>query len=357
MAKRDYYEVLGVSKSATDKEIKAAYRKLAKKYHPDTAGADDSSKKKFEEISEAYSVLSDPEKKKLYDTYGFDGLENGGPYTDTHSQGFSGSDGHTRYYTHFSGDPGNMDDIFGDIFGNMFGGGRAAHRGHFHFDSDAFNSNDFDGNDFNGYRFNGNDYNDYGFNGSNFNSGSYYTGDSPFRAQDTAPLDIHSDIDVSFDDAVFGAERRLTLKEEGGKTVKLQVHIPAGIENGKSIRLKGKGNRMGDRYGDLYLKVHIIPKEGFERKGADIYTVARVPFTTAVFGGEIKVDTVYGQVMCQVPAGMQSGGKIRLKNKGVPVMGHKDKNGDHYVTIEVIVPRNLSKQACQKLKEFEKLAG
>lgn len=327
MAKRDYYEVLGVSKNATDKEIKAAYRKLAKKYHPDTAGSDESSKKKFEEIGEAYAVLSDPEKKKLYDAYGFDGLENGGPSGDAYGGGFSGSDGYRQYYTHFSGNPGDMDDIFGDIFGSMFGGGRSSGKRHFHFNSD------------------------------DIGSGAYYTEDSPFGAQDDAVLDIHSDIDVSFDDAVFGAERRLTLQEEGGKTVTLQVHIPAGIEDGKSIRLKGKGNRMGHRTGDLYLKVHVLPKEGFERKGADVYTVARVPFTTAVFGGEIKVDTVYGQVMCQVPAGMQSGGKIRLKNKGVPVMGHKDKNGDHYVTIEVIVPRNLTKQASQKLREFEKLAG
>ncbi len=340
MAKRDYYEVLGVSKSATDKEIKAAYRKLAKKYHPDTAGADNNSKKKFEEISEAYSVLSDPEKKKLYDNYGFEGLENGGPSGENYSDGFTGSDGYRRYYTHFTGDPGNMDDIFGDIFGSMFGG-RSSGKRHFHFGGeDPFaGAHATDGGPY---------YSGYG---------PYYEGDTQFDAQDTMSLDIHSDIDVSFDDAVFGAERRLTLKEEGGKTVTLQVHIPAGIEDGKSIRLKGKGNRMGQRTGDLYLKVHVMPKEGFERKGSDVYTVARVPFTTAVFGGEIKVDTVYGQVMCQVPAGMQSGGKIRLKNKGVPIMGHKDKNGDHYVTIEVIVPRNLTKQASQKLREFEKLAG
>lgn len=341
MTKRDYYDVLGVSKSATDKEIKTAYRKLAKKYHPDTAGGDETSKTKFEEISEAYAILSDPEKKKLYDTYGFAAFENGGPQSTDNESSYSGFGDNGRYYAHFTHDPGDMDDIFGDLFGSMFGGSRASGKKAFHFNNGSFNHSSA------GYDY----YNDM------YGSGSSYEDNSPFEGTDSGMLDIHSDIDVSFDDAAFGAERRLQILEDGGKTVTLQVKIPAGIEDGKSIRLKGKGNSMGRRTGDLYLKVHVLPKEGFERKGSDIYTVARVPFTTAVFGGEVMVDTLYGQVMCKVPAGMQSGGKIRLKNKGVPVMGHKNQSGDQYVTIEVIVPRNLSKQASQKLKEFEKLAG
>ncbi|WP_027204592.1 DnaJ C-terminal domain-containing protein [Butyrivibrio fibrisolvens] len=341
MAKRDYYDVLGVSKNATDKEIKSAYRKLAKKYHPDTAGSDEQSKKKFEEIGEAYAVLSDPEKRKLYDTYGFAAFENGGPQGDSNNSSYSGFSGNGRYYTHFTNDPGDMDDIFGDLFGSMFGGARSSGKRSFHFNKGPFSYSNED----EGY------YNDA------YSGGSYYEGSSPFEGADTGMLDIHSNIDVSFDDAAFGAERRLQITEGDGKTVTLQVKIPAGIEDGKSIRLKGKGNRMGRKSGDLYLKVHILPKDGFERKGSDVYTIARVPFTTAVFGGEVMVDTLYGQVMCKVPAGMQSGGKIRLKNKGVPVMGHKDRSGDQYVTIEVIVPKNLSNQACQKLKEFEKLAG
>lgn len=347
MAKRDYYDVLGISKNATDKEIKSAYRKLAKKYHPDTAGADEKSKKKFEEIGEAYSVLSDSEKKKLYDTYGFDAFEAGGPGASNQGTGYSDSNGYRTYYTNYSGDPGDMEDIFGDIFGSMFGGGRSSGKSHFHFNGDSFNNSSFNGNGFGS-----------GFDDRDYASGSYYYEDAPnYHSNNSQILDIHSDIDVSFEDAAFGAERRLKLSEDSGKTVTLQVHIPAGIEDGKSIRLKGKGNKMGQRTGDLYLRVHILPKEGFERKGSDIYTVAKVPFTTAVFGGEIKVNTIYGQVMCQIPKGMPSGGKIRLKNKGVPIMGHKDKSGDQYVTIEVIVPKNLSKAACDKLKEFEKLAG
>lgn len=327
MSKRDYYEVLGVGKNATDKEIKTAYRKLAKKYHPDTAGDSESSKKRFEEIGEAYAILSDAKKRKMYDTYGFAAFENGDPSESNNGDSYSDPGGYRHYYSHFTGSPDNMDDIFGDIFGSMFGNSHSSQRRNIHFD-----------------------YDDYA-------DGGFFTGNTPFESENASALDIHSDIDVSFDDAALGAEKRVKLREEGGKIITLQVHIPAGIEDGKSIRLKGKGNRSGSKTGDLYLKVHVSPKDGFDRKGADIYTVARVPFSTAVLGGEIKVETIHGQVMCAVPAGMQSGCKIRLKNKGVPVMGKKGLLGDHYVTIEVIVPKNLSKQASQKLREFEELAG
>lgn len=331
MSKRDYYDVLGISKNATDKEIKSAYRKLAKKYHPDTAGGDEKSKKKFEEIGEAYSVLSDPEKRKLYDSYGFAAFDNGGDASSSGgktSYNNSGFDGYRTYYSNFSTDSGDINDIFGDLFGGMFGGARSSKKGsYFHFDSD-----------------------DYG-------DDSFWTRESPYNSYSQKSLDVSSNIDVSFDDAALGAQKRIQIHKENGQIATLQVKIPAGIEDGKSIRLKGKGNSNGNLSGDLYLKVHIMPKEGFERRGIDVYTVAKVPFTTAVFGGEIKVETLYGSVMCKVPKGMQSGAKIRLKGKGIPSMEQKEKIGDHYVTIEVIVPRNLSKEACQKLREFEKIAG
>jgi molecular chaperone DnaJ len=362
MPKRDYYDVLGISKSASEKEIKSAYRKMAKKYHPDTNGGDRDASKKFEEINEAYSVLSDPEKKKMYDMYGFSAFENGTP-----TENDSGSDGRTRYYTNFSGDPTDMDDLFGDLFRNMFRGKNK---------SDSRNTGPFCNSSSTGrssWRFGGST-SDQGtswhFDDSSSSGGNYghyrndsfgyedfFTDNPPYSDRDYDTLDIHSDMDISFDEAVYGAERRLQLREENSRTVTLQVHIPAGIEDGKSIRLKGRGNRSGSRTGDLYLKVHISPKEGFERKGSDIYTVAKVPFSTAVFGGEIKVDTVCGPVICKVPAGTQSGSKIRLRKKGAPILGQKGQNGDHYVTVEIIVPKNLTREASQKLREFEMLAG
>ncbi|MBQ1457793.1 MAG: DnaJ domain-containing protein, partial [Butyrivibrio sp.] len=176
MAKRDYYDVLGVSKNATDKEIKSAYRKLAKKYHPDTAGSDEQSKKKFEEIGEAYAVLSDPEKKKLYDTYGFAAFENGGPQGEGNNNSYSGFGDNGRYYAHFTNDSGDMDDIFGDLFGSMFGGAHSSSKRSFHFNKGPFSYSSAGG----GY------YND------SYNGGAYYEGDSPFEDSDTGMLDIHS---------------------------------------------------------------------------------------------------------------------------------------------------------------------
>lgn len=327
--KRDLYEVLGISKSASEKEIKSAYRKLAKKYHPDTNPGDADAKKKFEEIGEAYAVLSDPEKKKMYDTYGSAAFDEGAGASGASGFGgfgqgghaYTSADGSTTYYSNFDGNFGDMGDMFGDLFGDMFRGSAG------------------------------------GKNSQGSRQRVHFDYDDPYSGTSAASLDIHSDINISFDDAAFGADRRIQLREGNGEITTLQVHIPAGMEDGKSIRLKGKGNSAGSRTGDLYLKVHVEPKEGYERKGADIYTIAKVPFTTAVFGGEVEVDTLYGKVMCKVPAGMQSGTKIRLKNKGVPVMGHKDKSGDQFVTIEIIVPKHLSSEAKEKLREFEKLAG
>lgn len=315
--KRDYYEVLGVPKNADEKKIKQAYRKLAKKYHPDTNPGDKEAEQNFKEVSEAYDVLSDKEKRKLYDQYGFAtfdetmgagaggaGSHNYGNYT--YHQGFGdfgfGNNG-TYQEFHFHG--GDMGDIFDDLFGSGFGHG--SHR----------------------------------------------------RSYSQKGQDITARISVPFDDAVHGNERVIHLQDASGRETSLKVKIPAGIDSGKKIRLKGKGepSPYGGEPGDLLLEVTVEEKAGFERKGNDVYTKVQVPYTTAVLGGEAIVQTLYGKVKCKIQAGTQSGTKIRLRGKGMPVMNRASVKGDQYVVVEISVPRYLSPQAKAKLKEYQQAIG
>ena len=336
MAKRDYYEVLGVGRNADAKEIKRAYRKLAKKYHPDMNPGDKQAEQKFKEVTEAYNVLSDSEKKKLYDQYGFAAFEEGFGGAGSHGAGsqggFGGFDGGFNYNQggnggfheyHFEG--GNMDDmedIFGDLFGNMFHGQKSS-----------------------------------GFGGSGFHSqyGSNFGG----RNASAKGSDLRSEVSVSLEEAAFGCERMIRLSDPSGSGAvqTLKVHIPAGIENGKSIRLKGKGNPgfNGGPAGDLFLKVNVAEKQGFERKGMDIYTTVEVPFTTAVFGGEDRVSTLYGDVIVRIPEGTQSGRKIRLRGKGIVSMKDSSVHGDQYAVVRIKVPADLSPEAKAKLKEFQNI--
>lgn len=336
MAKRDYYEVLGVGRNADAKEIKRAYRKLAKKYHPDMNPGDKQAEQKFKEVTEAYNVLSDSEKKKLYDQYGFAAFEEGFGGAGSHGAGsqggFGGFDGGFNYNQggnggfheyHFEG--GNMDDmedIFGDLFGNMFHGQKSS-----------------------------------GFGGSGFHSqyGSNFGG----RNASAKGSDLRSEVSVSLEEAAFGCERMIRLSDPSGSGAvqTLKVHIPAGIENGKSIRLKGKGNPgfNGGPAGDLFLKVNVAEKQGFERKGMDIYTTVEVPFTTAVFGGEARVSTLYGDVIVRIPEGTQSGRKIRLRGKGIVSMKDSSVHGDQYAVVRIKVPADLSPEAKAKLKEFQNI--
>lgn len=346
MAKRDYYEVLGIGKNADAKEIKKAYRKLAKKYHPDMNPGDKNAEQKFKEITEAYNILSDDEKKKLYDQYGFAAFEEGagagGAYgggQGFHGQGgFDGSgfggfnfhqdgNGGYREYHFENGNMDDMDDIFGDIFGNMFHGKGSSQSS--------------------------------GFGGQSFHSQSGFGGGFGGRSAQAKGSDLRSEVSVSFEEAAFGCDRMLRLSDPSGNGAvqTLKVHVPAGIEDGKSIRLKGKGNPglNGGPAGDLLLKVNVTSKPGFERKGMDIYTTANIPFTTAVFGGEAKVSTLYGDVICKIPEGTQSGRKIRLRGKGIVSMKDSAVHGDQYVTVQIQVPQNLSPEAKEKLREFQQV--
>lgn len=277
---KDYYEILGVDRSADEQAIKKAYRKLAKKYHPDTNKGNAQAEVKFKEATEAYAVLSDPEKRKEYDQFGRENL-----------------DGNYREY-HFE------EEDFDEILKNIFGG----------------------------------NFSDFGRQPSRKNGANLY-----------------ADIDISFDEAVFGCEKLIHFTEANGSGKSLKVKIPAGIDTGKIIRLRGKGmpGSAGGYDGDLLLKVQVGTKAGFERKEIDVYTKAMIPFTTAVLGGEVIVQTLYGKVLCTIRPGTQSGTKIRLRGKGIVSMNHKNMYGDQYVTVQIEVPKNLNAQAKEKLKEYE----
>lgn len=318
-AKRDYYETLGVNKSADKEAIKRAYRKLAKKYHPDTNAGDAHAEEMFKDVTEAYNVLSDEKKRKLYDEFGFAGLQDG--FSEEAARqaaqggfgGFGGNGSFSGSYSsnggpfthqefHFENGSGDMDDIF-SMFGDMFSHGGQA-RG---------------------------------------------------RSTSRKGSDVMADLTISFDEAVFGCEKSISLQDPStGKVSNLSIHIPAGIESGKTVRLKGQGNpgRNGGAAGDVLLKVNVTPSREFERKGQNVYSTIRVPFTTAALGGKARVHTLYGDVECSIKAGTQGGSKIRLKGKGISSMKNPSVKGDQYVTVEISVPRRLTPRAKEALEEY-----
>lgn len=322
-AKRDYYEVLGVNKNADAAAIKRAYRKLAKKYHPDSNEGNAGAEERFKEITEAYDVLSDEKKRKMYDQFGhvaFDeGAEPGGnyggygnPFGGAYTGRSEGPGGYQEF--HFEGN-GNMDDLFRDIFGDAFGKGPGSFR-------------------------------DGGFTGGGFDS----YGNGSYQAKGA---DLRAEVEISFDEAALGGKKLIHLQDNTGRTMSYEVNIPAGIESGRTIRLKGKGMAGAGEPGDLLLKVTVKEKPGFRREGLDVYTTLTVPYTTAVFGGEVRVRTLYGDVICKIKEGTQSGTKIRLRGKGIVSMNNPSVHGDQYAVVEIQVPRYLSPGAKQKLKEFE----
>ncbi|MCR5100791.1 MAG: DnaJ domain-containing protein [Butyrivibrio sp.] len=312
-AKRDCYEVLGVSKSATSDEIKKAYRKLAKKYHPDTNAGNKEAAEKFKEASEAYAILSDPKKRKEYDDFGFDGAENayqsysGNPFDNgdfSRAFHFDGGNGFGRSFhfsstggngktIHFEGD--NIEDILKSIFGS---------------------SSEFGFDDYSNHYKNMDDYDH--FNNSGINN------------------DVEASIEISLREAVLGCNKRITLSDGNGHEKTLDVKIPAGIDSGKKIRLKGKADLSGNGgKGDVFLKIKVRDELSFKRKGNDIYTTVRVPYKIIEHGGEAVFPTLYGNVSCKIKKGTRPGSKIRLKGKGAPDMKTPSFRGDEYVTLEV----------------------
>lgn len=323
--KRDCYEILGVGKTADENAIKKAYRKLAKKYHPDTSAGSPENEQKFKEITEAYSILGDPKKREMYDQFGYAAFDGNAPQGGDPGRGRGGSAGG---YQEFHFENGNMDDFFEDLFG-----------GFFHGKKEGSEKRSFYGDGFGGFQ--------HDFDRERFSERG---------------ADLKAETEIGFEEAVFGCDKILSFRDPAspaGEGQRLQVHIPAGIDTGKTIRLRGKGmpGRGGAEPGDLLLKVKVREKPGFERRGTDVYSSVWIPFTTAALGGETLVETLYGKVVCKIREGTQSGTKIRLRGKGIVSMENPQVYGDHYVTVQIQVPAGLNEEARRKLKDFEKAAG
>lgn len=314
-AKRDYYEILGVARTASPEDLKKAYRQLALKFHPDRNKGDKTAEERFKDVNEAYAVLSDPEKRKQYDAFGGDNFR----------QTFSQED----IFRNF--DPqsifGSMG-IGGDFLSSLFGGGRK--RG------GARARSAFD--EFDAYT-----------NGPAF-SGGGGRGGAP-RGQDFT----HT-VEISFHESIFGGSRKLTL-DLGGKTQEVSVRIPAGITSGKKLRLGGKGGAspVGGPAGDLYLEIRVAPHPFFQREGNDIVVEQAVSITQAVLGGQISVPTVGGETkQLRIPPGTQSGTRVRMKGFGAPGLKGGEA-GDQFVRLVVKVPEDVTPEqraAFEKLRDL-----
>ena len=358
--KKDLYAILGVKRDADASQIKKAYRKLAKKYHPDSNAGNAEAEKKFKDVSEANSILGDAEKRKIYDEYGyeafasgmdpkeyakrmeeakkagfggfggysgFEGFGSGGTYGRSGRSGvFRGKDGG---YTSFHFEGGGPDD-YNDLFEHLFR-----------------NAGSNTGGSYRNYRSSG------GFGGFGGASGG------PGFQTTAQNLDAEFPVHISFEEAVLGCDRSIRLqKPDGSGTQTLRVHIPAGIDDGKSVRLRGKGNVSADgsQKGDLLLKVSVEESRDYSRKGQDLYTIVNVPFITAVLGGEAEVRMPGGRkILCKVPKGTDAGRKIRIRGKGIHPEKSSAQPGDLYVTVQVQVPKDLTDAEIRKLREFETL--
>lgn len=347
MKGKDLYSILGVTKNADDKELKRAYRKLAKKYHPDTNQGNASAEQRFKEVTEAYDILSDPEKRKLYDRFGMAAFD--GSMGDPNAWQSQDANAHGHFYNHAQGNP------FGSGFRWQSSDPDGSYT-EYHFTSDGSDDMDDILHDFFGGMFDGRNTKKHSSDGFSYDSpfGSARRTGSSYR--DYPGEDLHAGITITFEEAALGCDKLLTI--DGSRKEQLQVHIPAGIDEGQSVRLKGKGYSgiKGGREGDLLLKVHILDSPVYERKGKDVYTKAFIPYTTAALGGDARFHTLYGAVQCHVPAGTQAGGKIRLKNKGIVSMKDPSQKGDEYVIIQIEVPKAMSpeeRDALEKLRSVQ----
>ncbi len=356
--KRDYYEVLGVSRSADDAEIKKAYRKLAKQYHPDANPGDAEAERKFKEASEAYAVLSDEEKRRQYDQFGHAAFEGG-------AGGAGGFD--------FSG----MDftDMFGDIFGDLFGGGGRR----------SSNTGPMKGANLRTHvnitfleAITGCD-KDIEVVLKDPCDSCHGTGAKPGTSAETCSKCGGKGKVVYSQQSLFGMVQNVrdcpdcggtgkVIKEKcpichGSGYVssrkKVTVSIPAGIDDGQSVRIRDKGEpgTNGGPRGDLLVEVRIAQHPVFTREGVNIYSTAPISYPLAALGGEIRINTVDGDVVCTVKPGTQSDTQIRLKGKGVPSLRNPNNRGDHFVTLVVQVPTRLSAQAKDALRSYDELIG
>lgn len=356
--KRDYYEVLGVERGADDATIKKAYRQLAKKYHPDMNPGDAEAEKKFKEASEAYAVLSDPDKKRQYDQFGhaaFEGGMGGGGFD------FSGMD---------------MGDIFGDIFGDLFGGGRrrssssngpmkganlrAAVR--ITFEEAAFGCEK-----------------EIEITLKDECQTCHTTGAKPGTSPETCTKCGGKGKVVYTQQSFLGMVQNVQTCPEcrgTGKIIKdkcpdchgsgyiakrrkIKVSIPAGIDNGQSVRIREKGEpgTNGGPRGDLLVEINVSRHPIFQRQDMNIYSTAPISFAQAALGGEVRISTIDGDILYDVKPGTQTDTRIRLKNKGIPSLRNSSVRGDHYVTLVVQVPTSLNDEAKEALRRFDEASG
>ena len=354
--KRDYYEILGVDKTADEASIKKAYRSLAKKYHPDMNPGDEQSEKKFKEASEAYAILSDPEKKRQYDQFGHAAFENGG------AGGYGGFD--------FNG--ADFGDIFGDIFGDLFGGGRGRKTSNGPMKGANIRTSvrvSFEEAVFGVER-------EIELMLKDSCPTCKGSGAKPGTSKETCSKCGGKGQVVFTQQSFFGTVRNVQTCPDcagTGKIIKdkctdchgtgyiankkkIQVSIPAGIDNGQSIRIRDKGEpgTNGGPRGDLLVEVIVQRHPIFQRQEYNIFSTVPISFVVAAIGGEVLIDTVDGRVAYEVKPGTQTDAKVRLTGKGVPSLRNKEKRGDHYVTLVVQVPDKLSNQAKDLLRQFDK---
>jgi DnaJ-class molecular chaperone len=307
---RDYYQTLGVSRKAEEKDIKSAYRKLARKHHPDVNPNDKTAEAKFKEISEAYDVLSDPEKKKLYDQYG-QNWEN--------AQNFTGgmpNDG--SYQVHFGGQNGGG---FESIFEHLMGGMRGGHAGYQEVDYDVVHS--------------------------------------------AQPRDLEKVVELTLEEIDKGTKRTLTYQTMDAQrtrgqvstvptTKKVEVTIPAGIADGKKLRVPGKGHAgVNGKAGDLYVMIKWVPHPQFKPVGENLEVEIPVPYSTAALGGEVRVPTLRGSVTMKIPGGTQGGQSLRLSGQGITKLSGG--RSDLMARVKITVPKQLSEAEKTLLKQLADL--
>jgi DnaJ-class molecular chaperone len=336
---KDYYEILGISKNASKDEIKRAFRKMARRYHPDVNPDEAKSGEKFKEINEAYSVLSDDKKREMYDKFG---VVEGDPstYQQYAQGGFPGGgrvhrspDGTTTYY--YTGSPGGGFD-FSEIFGN-----RGSSR-------NARNVRDRGGFDF---------FNDLGdiFDVFNQQGRTSRVRSDHFGSQPIEGDDLRYDMEIDFMDAFYGGERRISYRNPiNGKQETLKVKIPRGVKDQQKLRLKGKGmpGTNSGSPGDLYININIRPHEIFQLDGNDVYVEREIPFTTALLGGKIEVPGIEKTISVTVPPLTKDNTILRLRNKGFYKL-HSEDRGNQLVKVNIKVPQKLSRKQKELLEQLK----
>ena len=354
--KRDYYEVLGVSKSSTDAEIKKAYRKLAKENHPDLNPGDKEAEARFKEINEAYEVLSDKDKKARYDQFGFAGVDpsygGGGGYGGGFEGGF---------------DFGDLGDIFGSFFGGGFGGGARTRNGPqrgeslrmgvtVSFEEAAFGCE----REVTVERVEqcGTCKGTGAAPGTSPETCTACGGTGTVQQRRQTPMGVFATTGPCPKCGGKGKIVASPCKDCGGsgqvrKKKTIKISVPAGIDDGQIISLRGQGNagKNGGPAGDLQIVVTVRPHQLFRREGTDVFCDAPITFTQAVLGGELEIPTIDGKVKYDIPEGTQTGSTFRLRGKGIPSVNGRGR-GDQYVTVYIETPRNLNREQKEALKKF-----